>query len=124
MPVLDAGLLAQRFGPADWDLVVDEVDRCGWRPLVEPRLRVLADVGGHVPPDVTGRISRLRAGAGAGLVAMGARRAGWQRRVLRGAFGLYLSDPDRARGARAIVDYPVRNSRLAAQALRRGRTRA
>ncbi len=123
VPLLDAGLLAARAGADDWDLLVEETARCGWRPLVEPRLRLLAAVGGQVPADALDRIGRLRAGAGAGLVALGARRSGWSRRVLLGAYGLYLSDPGHARGPRIVVDYPVRNARLAARALHERRVR-
>lgn len=118
-PLLDAGLLAQRLDRGDWELVVDETRRCGWRPLVEPRLRELADVGGAVPGDVLGAVAALPSSTSATLVVRGARNSGWRRRALRGLYGLYLADPDRAHGPRTVVDYPVRNVRLAAAALRR-----
>ena len=122
VPLLDAGLLVPLLDGPQWDLVVDEVRRCRWRAFVEPRLRLLASVGAPVPPPVAAAIAQQPAGLAARLVATGARGPGWQRRALRGAYGLYLADPGRAHGARAAVDYPVRNARLGLASLRRRRS--
>lgn len=120
-PLLDAGLIAARLAPGDWDVFVDEATRCGWGPLLATGLADLVSVGGAVPADVSARIAGLPAGAGVRLLMLGARQSGRRRTAARGAFGWYLADPDRAHGLAVCTDYPVRNGRHLIAGLRRRR---